>query len=93
MANLILEKYKALYGEELAPYAIYAYDAANILLSAVAQANSLDGKKIAGVLRRIKYDGALGHIEFDGKGDVEKSPYIVWITKNGRFEEFWKPEG
>ena len=92
-AKGFLEKYKALYGEELAPYAIYAYDAANILLSAVAQANSLDGKKIAGVLRRIKYDGALGHIEFDGKGDVEKSPYIVWMTKNGRFEEFWKPEG
>ncbi|HLG22500.1 MAG TPA: branched-chain amino acid ABC transporter substrate-binding protein [Candidatus Manganitrophaceae bacterium] len=92
-AKGFLEKYKALYGEELAPYAIYAYDAANILLSAVAQANSLDGKKIADVLRRIKYDGALGHIEFDGKGDVEKSPYIVWMTKNGRFEEFWKPEG
>ncbi|HEY5599958.1 MAG TPA: branched-chain amino acid ABC transporter substrate-binding protein [Candidatus Manganitrophaceae bacterium] len=92
-AKGFLEKYKALYGEELAPYAIYAYDAANILLSAVALANSLDGKKIADVLRRIKYDGALGHIEFDGKGDVEKSPYIVWMTKNGRFEEFWKPEG
>lgn len=91
-AKGFLEKYKAQYGGELAPYAIYAYDAANILLTALSQTNSADGKKIADTIRNLKYDGALGHIEFDEKGDVKKSPYVVWITKNGKFEEYWKPE-
>lgn len=86
-----LKKYKAKYGNELAPYAIYAYDAANILLKAVSEAESTDSKKIVEVIRKMKYDGALGHVEFDEKGDVMKSPYIVWITQNGRFEAFWTP--
>jgi len=90
-AKGFLDKFKAKYGNELAPYAIYAYDAANILLTALSQAGT-DGKKVAEQIRNIQYDGALGHIEFDQKGDVKKSPYIVWITKNGKFEEFWKPE-
>lgn len=92
-AENFLREYRSKYGDELAPYAIYAYDAANILLKAVSESASTDGKKIIATLRQIKYSGALGQIEFDAKGDVTKSPYIVWITKNGKFEEFWKPDG
>jgi branched-chain amino acid transport system substrate-binding protein len=96
-AKGFLEKYKAKHGAELAPYAIYSYDAANILLTSLAEAEKegklKDGKRVAEIIRGIKYDGALGHIEFDSKGDVKKSPYIVWITKNSKFEEFWKPQG
>ncbi|MBN4053203.1 branched-chain amino acid ABC transporter substrate-binding protein [bacterium AH-315-L15] len=88
-----LKKYRAKYGNELAPYAIYSYDAANILLKALSESNSTDGRTVAETIRRMKYDGALGHIEFDAQGDVKKAPYIVWITKNGKFEEYWKPEG
>ena len=96
-AKGFLEKYKAKYGNELAPYAIYSYDAANVLLTSLAEAEKegtlKNGKRVAEIIRNVKYDGPLGHIEFDAKGDVKKSPYIVWITKNGKFEEFWKPEG
>ncbi len=95
-AKGFLEKYKAKYGNELAPYAIYSYDSANILLTSLAEAEKegklKDGKRVAEIVRNVKYDGALGHIEFDAKGDVKKSPYIVWITQNGKFEEFWKPK-
>ncbi len=87
-----LKKYKAKYGNELAPYAIYSYDAANILLRALSEAKSTEGLKVAESIRTMKYDGAGGHVEFDDKGDVKKSPYIVWITKDGKFEEYWKPE-
>lgn len=86
-----LKKYRAKYGDELAPYAIYAYDAANILLKSVLESKGTESEKIIEAIRNIKYDGALGHVEFDDKGDVTESPYIVWITKNGRFEAFWTP--
>lgn len=87
-----LKKYRAKYGNELAPYAIYAYDASNILLKAISDSGSTEGKKVSAAIRSMKYDGALGHVEFDDKGDITKAPYIVWITKNGQFEEYWKPE-
>ncbi len=87
-----LKTYRAKYGNELAPYAIYSYDAANILLTAVSEIKNINGQELAKAIRNVKYNGALGHVEFDEKGDVKKSPYIVWLTKNGRFEAFWTPE-
>ncbi len=86
-----LKKYRSKYGNELAPYAIYAYDAANILLKSVSDTRGTESQKMIEMIRSIKYDGALGHVEFDEKGDVTQSPYIVWITKNSQFEAFWTP--
>jgi len=33
----------------------------------------------------------LGKIQFDEKGDVTVSPYVVWVTKDGNFIEYWRP--
>jgi len=41
----------------------------------------------------MSYDGITGRIQFDAKGDLLTTQYVVWITKHGGFEEFWKPEG
>jgi branched-chain amino acid transport system substrate-binding protein len=95
-AKGFLQKYRAKHGNELAPYAIYAYDATRILLTAISQVGTTkmrDGKLLAEAIRNMQYDGALGRIAFDAKGDVKSSPYIVWITKNQKFEEFWHPKG
>jgi len=91
-ATAFLEKYRAKYGSELAPYAIYAYDAANILLTAIARSERLEGRAIIQALRQTQYDGASGHIEFDEKGDVKEAPYIVWTTRGGKFEPLWDPK-
>ncbi len=89
-AREFLKKYRERFGEP-GPYSIYAYDATNVLLTAIKSAGSTDGKAISEKLRELKFTGALGEIKFDEKGDVVKSPYVVWITKDGRFEEYWKP--
>lgn len=91
-AKGFLKRYKAKHGAELAPFALYAYDAANILLTAISQAKVRDGKTIADTIRKMKYDGASGHLEFDAKGDIKAAPYVVWRTKGGKFEEFWSPK-
>jgi branched-chain amino acid transport system substrate-binding protein len=85
-----LTKYHERFGPH-GPYSIYAYDAANILLSAIAQAGTTDGLQLAEVIRGVPHPGAQGEIRFDAKGDVLNAPYIVWIVKQGRFEQFWKP--
>jgi len=89
-AKGFIEKYQSKYGE-IGPYSIYAYDATNILLSAIKEANSTDGKSIIDKLHSMEFNVALGNIKFDSKGDVTVSPYVVWITRGGRFEEYWKP--
>lgn len=89
-AKAFLDKYHAKYGEH-GPYSIYAYDAANILLTAIGKSASgggaTDGKKVSEAIHNLEYEGAMGTIKFDKKGDVLKSPYIVWITRDGEFKE------
>lgn len=89
-AKEFLGKYREKFGE-IGPYSIYAYDAANILLAAIKEANSTDGKAISAKLHSMEFEGATGKIRFDAKGDVTISPYVVWITKGGKFVEYWKP--
>ena len=89
-AKSFVENYERKYGE-IGPYSVYAYDAANILLTAVREAGSSEGKAVMDKLHSMEFSGALGKIRFDEKGDVTVSPYVVWITKDGKFIEYWRP--
>lgn len=88
-AKGFVDSYTAKYGKP-GPYSVYAYVAANILLQGVKDANSTDGEKISDAIHKIKHDGALGSIEFDEKGDVKASPYVVWQVKGGKWEQITK---
>lgn len=89
-AKDFIGRYSAKFGE-IGPYSIYAYDAANIMLAAIREAGSAEGEKIIDKLHSLEFNGAMGKIKFNEKGDVTDAPYVVWITRNGKFEEFWKP--
>lgn len=91
-AQEVLKRYRARYGEP-GPYSFYAYDATQVLLRAIQSAGSTDGSKINQAIHQIHYDGITGRIQFDSKGDLLTTQYVVWITKNGTFEEIWKPTG
>jgi branched-chain amino acid transport system substrate-binding protein len=83
-AKSFLDKYHQRYGLH-GPYSIYAYDAANIILSAIQAAGTTDGTKVAEQIRKTVYDGAIGKIQFDSKGDLASSYYIMWVVKDGKF--------
>ncbi len=85
-AKDFIEHYKARYGEP-GPYSIYAYDAANIILAAIAQTGSVDGTKVAEYISKTTFHGAFGDIAFDKNGDVTKAPYVIWQVKGGKFVE------
>ncbi len=89
-AKAFIGQYQKKYGE-LGPYSIYAYDAINIMLKAMESAGTTNGRAIMDKLHSMEFSGALGNLKFDKKGDVTVSPYVVWITKGGKFVEYWKP--
>ncbi|MBI4714968.1 MAG: branched-chain amino acid ABC transporter substrate-binding protein, partial [Nitrospirae bacterium] len=89
-AENFLKTYLTKYGDP-GPYSIYAYDAANALLHGMDQARGTEGPRVIQTLHDLTHSGALGELRWNEKGDVVKSPYIVWITQGGRFEEYWKP--
>jgi branched-chain amino acid transport system substrate-binding protein len=80
------EIYRKKYGEP-GVYSVYAYDAANILLQAIQKAGNTDGKAVTAAIRASEFNCALGHIQFDAKGDVKESPYVVWKVESGKFKQ------
>ena len=86
-AQGVIKKHKEKFGSEVGAYTIYTYVAANILLDAIAATKSTDGPKLAEHIRKTKWSTALGPIQFDKKGDVLVSPYVVWKVKDGKFVE------
>ncbi len=83
-ATDFIRKYRAAYGEP-GPYSIYAYDATNIILTAIKETGTTNGDKLAAYISGHSFDGAFGKITFDGNGDITKAPYVVWQVKNGAF--------
>lgn len=83
-AQPFLEKYRAAHGEE-GPYSIYGYDAANILFSAIEKAGTTDAVKVAEVLRATRFETCLGPVEFNDKGDLKQTNYVIWTVENGAF--------
>ena len=85
-----ITRYNARFGKE-GSYSIYAFDATTIMLTAIKEAGSTNGKAVIDKLRSTEFTGAMGKIKFNEKGDVTAPPYVVWTTKNGTFAEIWKP--
>jgi len=85
-AQSFLQKYKDKYHTDEGAYSVYGYDAANVLLTAIAQAGTTDPDKVAAIMKGQPFDTILGKIEFDSKGDVKQSGYVMWTIKDGQFQ-------
>ncbi|MDE2485205.1 MAG: branched-chain amino acid ABC transporter substrate-binding protein [candidate division NC10 bacterium] len=86
-AQGVIKRHKEKFGTGVGAYTVYSYVAATLLLEAIAATHSTDGVKIADQIRKAKWKTALGPIQFDRKGDVLVSPYVVWEVKDGKFVE------
>jgi branched-chain amino acid transport system substrate-binding protein len=85
-AQAFIKKYHDKYNADEGAYSVYGYDAANVLLTAIAQAKTTDADKVSAIMKGQPFDTILGNIEFDAKGDVKKSGYIIWTVKDGKFQ-------
>ena len=83
-AKAFNEAYTPMFGTP-GPYSLYAYEAANVLLSSIAVASTVDGAAVSAAIRGNEHDTILGKIRFDEKGDIVGSFYVVWMVKDGDF--------
>src|SRR6266516_597169 len=63
-----LDAYKKRFNIDPILYAPFTYDAANLLIDAMKQANSADAARYLPVLQKIDFAGATGRISFDENG-------------------------
>jgi len=85
-AASFVKSYNDKYHQDVGAYSVYGYDAANVLLTAIAQAGTTDADKISAVMKSRPFDTILGKVEFDAKGDVKGSGFVMWTIKDGKFQ-------
>jgi len=85
-SKAFLDAYKAKFHTDPILYAPFTYDAANLLIEAMKQADSADPAKYLPFLHKIKYRGATGEIEFDSKGDRKNAEITIFTMKDGKID-------
>lgn len=68
-------------------FSFYAYDATNVLLTAIKTAGTVESAKVIDAIRATEYNGVTGHIKFDAKGDPAKPPLVFWKVSGGSFKQ------
>lgn len=79
-----LDAYKAAFKIDPILYAPFTYDAANLLIAAMKQADSPEPAKYLPVLEKISHEGASGRIAFDEKGDRKDAEMTIFTMKDGK---------
>lgn len=80
------EKYVSTYMEKSTGYSASAYDATNILISAIKKVKEKDSEKIAKVVAlTMDFPGVTGLISFDKKGDLITPGFVLSKVINGKF--------
>lgn len=79
------KNFNAKFGE-VGPYSAYAYDAANVLISAIEKSGGSDTEKIRELVAGTKdFPGVTGAITFNQKGDLTRAGFAVWEVNGNDF--------
>ena len=75
------EAYQKAYNQEVVAYSPYAYDATNVIIEAMNQAQSGEPEKYLPKLAAIDYQGVTGRIQFQANGDIQNGVVTLYEGK------------
>ena len=81
-----LGKYKAKFNAEVELYAPMGYDAVMVFIDAMKRAGSTEPAKFLPEIGKTRYQGVIGPIAFDAKGDLLNGPITIYVVKGGKWE-------
>ena len=90
-AKAFADAFKAKFGKSPESYALYSYDAANVLVKAIEDASAaakgtpVTRASVARAVRGVSLQGITGPIAFDGKGDRKQSEYFILLLNEAKY--------
>nr|WP_261540220.1 branched-chain amino acid ABC transporter substrate-binding protein [Burkholderia multivorans] len=75
-------RYTARYKVPIDAYAPFAYDAVYVIYDAIRRANSIDRAKVLAAMPSTQYDGVIGKIAFDARGDLKDAAITIYQFKD-----------
>jgi branched-chain amino acid transport system substrate-binding protein len=86
--------YKKAFSEEPGPYSAYGYNQAAIILGAMKQGGAnVSRASIVKELRATNYDGLMGTVAFDEKGELKEPSLYLYKVHDGKFVLEWPKTG
>ncbi len=83
-----IKNYKDRFKKNIGAYSVTAFDAANVLISAIENVKENDSEKISKAIQNTKdFPGLTGTLSFDSKGDLINPQFLIYEIKNGLFVE------
>jgi len=83
MADFVA-RYKKRFNADVQLYSPYVYDAVMTMATAMQNAKSYDPAKYLPELKKVKYQGVTGLIQFDDKGDIKDGALTLFTFKGGK---------
>jgi len=77
-------RFKKRFNADVQLYAPYVYDSVMVMAHAMQNAKSSDPAKYLPELKKIKYQGVTGLIQFDDKGDIKDGALTLFTFKGGK---------
>jgi branched-chain amino acid transport system substrate-binding protein len=84
--DAFLKKYKAKFNQEVELFAPMGYDAVMVFVDSMKRAGSTDPAKFLPEVAKTNYQGVIGPIAFDDKGDLKNGPITIYVVKGGKWE-------
>ncbi|OGA56566.1 MAG: hypothetical protein A3G81_01080 [Betaproteobacteria bacterium RIFCSPLOWO2_12_FULL_65_14] len=78
------ERYRKKYGEEAHGFAAQSYDGLKLAVTALQKAGKIDGRALRDALAGIEYEGVIGRIKFDAKGQAHPPVYVTQWCADGK---------
>ena len=77
--------YKSRFGDNMGLYAPFSYDAVQVLVAAIKQANSLDRQRIIAAMHQVRHSGLTGPISFDADGNLANPVFTIFQVKDQKW--------
>jgi branched-chain amino acid transport system substrate-binding protein len=78
------KKYEDRFHTPVQIYAPFTYDAVYVIVDAMKRANSIEAPKVLAAMPSTDYNGVIGHIAFDDKGDLKEGAITLYDFKDGK---------
>lgn len=78
------KRYMARYKVPIDAYAPFSYDAVYVIFDAMKRAGSTDRNQVLAAMPATQYDGVIGRIAFDSRGDLKDGAITIYQFKAGK---------
>jgi branched-chain amino acid transport system substrate-binding protein len=80
-----MARFKARFNADVELFAPMGYDAVFVFVEAMKRAGSTDPAKFLPEIAKTNYQGVIGPIAFDDKGDLKNGPITIYVVKDGKW--------